>query len=383
MEPFYGLFNFSIGLLFFLIIPFIIPILKKNYRAKEWYGVGSISGCLIICCIVGGYYIVKAIEVYFASFNFSDPLDRLIFVQEGFYRSGLYPYPWGSFVLYACLFFITAIMVNVIWQNRFSARVSLASTSPGYTNSVDLEISRKVFHIALIGVLVLYFGLGEMLTTNIHLHFIDIFPSEKFVNFIPYSAFPYQNYTPWGGQIFTIFAFTVIFFFMLFSEFIRLYHPKYDILKTMARTWRKKEQGTFGPQVYTMLGGLVPALFFTPPIAAVAIIIGAIGDASATIIGVTKGKHRIRATSKKTWEGCIAGFLGSFICGFVIYLAIINLAGEYGALYQGTILGGAILAFGGALTFLIVDFLDPPINDNLLNPICAAIVMLLISILIK
>jgi dolichol kinase len=111
------------------------------------------------------------------------------------------------------------------------------------------------------------------------------------------------------------------------------------------------------------------------------IAISALGDATATIVGVTKGKRKIRpGVSKKTWEGTIAGTIASFAFGFVGFIALafspayISYVGTIG---NGILIGLAINAVGAPI-FLLIDYYTPkPIlfSDNLLNPIIIGFAM--------
>ncbi len=383
--PFYGMFNIALGLIFLLIIPFMLHVAKQNYTEKLRVGFGSILFGVILCLIIGLYYIVYGVLGYLHAMSLEGlgytPTQILQGVQENFFMNGVFSYPIGSYVLFAMLFFLVAIGIFAILE-RSKPEPDLKAFYTA-SNKLDLELSRKVFHIALLGVIVCYIIVGEVVVTGIYGHLSKIYALDNFPgNFIPYYDFNLTSFVNYSGQQMTLFILMAIFFLFLFTDFVRLYKPKYYLLRTVSTTWRETERTTFGPHVYQILGILIPVLFFRPPIAAAAIAISALGDASATIVGVTKGKRKLRASSAKTWEGCLAGFIGSFVFGFLCYFAVIGLASVYGSTYEGTVVGGLIISLGGALTFLILDYSTPPISDNLLNPVFCGLVMFLISLVI-
>jgi len=383
--PFYGMFNIALGLIFLLIIPFMLHVAKQNHKEKLWQGFYSILFSIILCLIIGLYYFVAGALSYLHALTLEGlgytPSQVLQGVQESLFVHGIFTYPVGSYVLFAMLFFLIAIGIFALLErNKPDPDPQELYTS---VNKLDLELSRKIFHVGLLGILVCYITIGRLIGAGIYGHLSRIYSVGNFPgSFIPYSDFDLTIYFNYSGQQITLFALIIIFFLFLFTEFVRLYKPKYYILRTVSTTWRESEQTTFGPHVYHILGIMIPVLFFRPPIAAAAIAISALGDGLATIVGITKGKHKLRDTTSKTWEGCFAGFLGSFIFGFLCYFAMSSLAPVYGPFYHGTLVGGLIIALGGALTFLILDYSSPPISDNALNPIFCGLVMFFISFLI-
>ncbi len=361
-------------------------VARQNYRDKIWNGVASILFGIIICLIIGIYFVSNAVFIYINSWTFTDPLEKLQYVQNQFCQVGLFSYPIACYVLFACLFFLMAIGTYIIYINHYKRVKSPGERATDATHPLDLELSRKVFHIGLIGIVICYIVIGRVVLMGIFGYLSNLFSFEKFLgNFIPYYDLEFNEILPYMGQQITMLALMMIFFFVLFTDFVRLYEPRYNLLQTVSKTWRKSEEQTFGPHIYILLGCMIPVLFFKPPIAAATIGIAALGDAMATIAGVTKGTHRLRETSPKTWEGTIAGTIGSFLFGFLCYLAIISLAPIYGTLYQGSIVEGVIICLVGALTFFVLDFLTPPIpiSDNILNPIFCGLTMFFTSLIIS
>jgi len=353
----------------------MIYVTKQNFHVPERSIIYSAIMGIALTCIVGFYYIIVAL-------SYSYPSIALEVVQESYYKAGLFPYPMGSYVLFFIPMILVAIGLYVYRERKKKDFIILPRIKN--SNSIDLELSRKVFHIGLIAILVCYICLGEMVITNIYNHLNVIYSFEQFPgNFIPYYNFNLDSFTPYMGKIMLIFAFMNLFFFLILTDFIRIYEPKYYLLKTISKSWKECEEKTFGPHVYLTLGCMIPALFFSPPIAAAAIGIASLGDGTATIIGITKGSHKIKESSNKTWEGCIGGFLGAFFFGLLCYIAMIYLFNLYGSFYEGSILEGVVICLIGALIFFMIDYLNPPISDNLLNPVVCGLVMFCISLFFR
>ena len=95
-----------------------------------------------------------------------------------------------------------------------------------------------------------------------------------------------------------------------------------------------------------------------------AVMVAAIGDGAAAIIGMRFGRHRIKGN--RTLEGAIGGL----IFGFLAFLPLWYFIGV--PLIYGVI---------AATVLLIVDLVASQINDNLLNPIAIGITLALSEII--
>ena len=157
-----------------------------------------------------------------------------------------------------------------------------------------------------------------------------------------------------------------IFLLLTLTDFVRVFAPRYYPVKMISRVYRGKERNTIGPHIHLAIGVLFAVLLFSNPIAMAVIAMAALGDASATIVGVTVGKHKINAQSKKTWEGCIAGVAVSFGTGLLCMIVLVNSI-------TLTVIGACLVLCGiGALIFFLIDYYTPriPLTDNILNPLC-------------
>jgi dolichol kinase len=121
------------------------------------------------------------------------------------------------------------------------------------------------------------------------------------------------------------------------------------------------------PAVFVLT--LVPIFFFPFGIFAAAALIATIGDGAASLFGIKFGKHNFPKGSDKTVVGYIAGFFISF------GISILSLWIFESDLVIEKIL---IIAFGGAVMFFIIDYLSLKIDDDILNPLCCAVVMVLL-----
>ncbi len=150
------------------------------------------------------------------------------------------------------------------------------------------------------------------------------------------------------------------------------------------RVMRPKERTRLGASVYFAVGTMFAflSLYFISNLllmwfnlhlnwmlsgwlAAGAVLVAAIGDGAAAIIGMRFGRHRIKGN--RTVEGTIGGFIFGFL-GFIPLCYFIGVPLIYG--------------FIGAIVLVIVDFIASPINDNLLNPIVIAFTLAIFEITI-
>ncbi len=152
-----------------------------------------------------------------------------------------------------------------------------------------------------------------------------------------------------------------------------LYHLLPDnVLNLLTKAMKRKELFEFLKPV-SMVLALVPAFFLPFGIFCAIALIATVGDGAASLIGESIGRHRFPKKSGKTIEGYIAGFLASFGIGFLsIFLFEIDLN------FNKII----IIAFSGALTFFVIDFVNLDLDDNMLNPLFCVLIMSLLYYLL-
>ena len=121
------------------------------------------------------------------------------------------------------------------------------------------------------------------------------------------------------------------------------------------------EEEGYGAYLYFTLGQMF-ASFLCPPMVYFAILgMSSIADLMTSQIGIRYGKRKIKINGSKTWEGTLAGCITCFIICFFFT--------------------GIVWALIFTLVFFIIDILTKkPINisDNLLIPICCALIFVLI-----
>jgi dolichol kinase len=107
-----------------------------------------------------------------------------------------------------------------------------------------------------------------------------------------------------------------------------------------------------GP-VYAFIGIILVSAFFPPLVAYASILVLALGDGVAGLVGQVAGKHPLGTGRRKSVEGTLAGFTASFTgCLFLIPIE---------------------LAFVGALVGTIAEVFLASLDDNLTVPLSSAL----------
>jgi phytol kinase len=155
-------------------------------------------------------------------------------------------------------------------------------------------------------------------------------------------------------------------------EFIRLRVPVVNrwFLYVFKPLLRAEEASRFTGTGYTLVGALIAFLVFPRDIAIVAVSFLAVGDPMATMVGKWVGRTRLYGKGKtgkvKTLEGSLACLIACLIVGFIFYFAGLDVG--WLAVLVGAL--GATVAEGIPLPF--------PLNDNLIIPLFAGLVMVAI-----
>jgi dolichol kinase len=259
-------------------------------------------------------------------------------------------------------------------------------------SKIDLEISRKIYHVLIVVVLVAYLFVGDKVLNSIF--------SFSFNLPLPYATPPIgisdimdiinEHILPSGssqgraGNLLLLLALAWIFIILLTTDAVRIKKYRYYPIKMLAKVYRDKERVVLAPHVYLTAGclfvvflsdGIDQLLGISSSISAqiviITVMISALADAVATIVGVTKGKHHLKGgKSKKTWEGLLAGFFSAILLALISYLALMP---QYG----GSLIQGVIFSLIGASVFSLIDYFSPPIplSDNILNPLAISLVL--------
>ncbi len=221
------------------------------------------------------------------------------------------------------------------------------------TPIVTTEVQRKIFHSLMILVAIVNWY-GVLLLGPIHGPLLSIgFTGITLVFFLGfditrirvYGYFPFKPITDrvmrprertrLGASVYfavgTMFAFLILY-----------------LVSNVLRIW-------FQVETNWMLSGWL---------AVGAVLVSAIGDGMAAVIGMKFGRRRIKGN--RTLEGTIAGGIFGFLA-FLPLWYFITIPWIYGLI--------------AASVLLIIDFTAPPIDDNLLNPIVIAVVLAFFEIM--
>ena len=112
---------------------------------------------------------------------------------------------------------------------------------------------------------------------------------------------------------------------------------------------------------------------FGKPYAAVtAILMWGTGDAAAALFGIPFGKHKVHlklVDGKKSWEGTVAMFLVSLICGLAVFILYCHFSflKSLAPIFVGAIIGAA------------TELFSPSEYDTVTVPVAVLAVLLLLS----
>jgi len=346
-----GLFNFAIGIIFIICALVFFRIARLN--AQQGYREGNWSGLLAtITTLAMGIYLT-----YWGVFGLMNQ-DNLLGIAPFL----PIPYPLGFYVLTFIPVVIVFIGLYTIRERR--RKEDSTKKAEQKIHPLDLEVSRKAFHITIIGILVCYLFLGELASNSF---FGYLQTGWDIWHITEYLGVP----AAYAGRAFSLFMIVVVFSLLVFTDFVRVFKPEYYPVKMISNVYREKEKKALGPHIHLAIGVLFAVIFFTPPIAMAVIAMTALGDAAATIVGVNIGKHKINSKSKKTWEGCIGGVVVSFATGFLCMIVLVN------EINPTTITASLVLCGIGVLIFFLIDYYTPtvPLTDNIMNPLCIGLAM--------
>lgn len=227
------------------------------------------------------------------------------------------------------------------------------------TTSLKIDLHRKVLHLFPAVVIIL-------------LWIFAIYIWEGFL---------YENQT-WGitGEDYGIFLILTIGYSGVLAfatlDYVRLsyifekhnfFHLLPDnVLELLGKSLKRKEFFEFTKSAAMVLA-LVPAFLLLPfGIFASVALIATIGDGAASVLGIRFGKRHFPKKSQKTIVGYIAGFLASFVISYIMLLVFLP---------DLEIIKLLLLAFAGAVAFLIVDVLNFGLDDDILNPLLCTLIM--------
>ncbi|MHA1679878.1 MAG: hypothetical protein ACTSUE_02650 [Promethearchaeota archaeon] len=240
--------------------------------------------------------------------------------------------------------------------------------------SLRKDILRKSYHAFIPVFVILAYVIGGLLKTWFSLDFVSSHDLGIFI--IVNCGF--------GGLF--LFAAADIFRLSCFfeKEGLSIFHlVPLSILNILTKRMHKSELYTFVPTVLILLS-FVPFLPFDFAVFTSVTLIASISDAMASIAGKAYNqfkpgrlifpKDTYRFFKSKNVVGYIAGAVSTFsivlLMLFIFPIDSIS-AGEM-----------VLTSFFVSLTFFMIDFFSPPINDNLLNSLlCGYVMVILVHIL--
>ena len=376
-----GTFQFALSLIFLLVGFFFIYFAldaKNNVKKKE----AAISTFLLAACMffIGGYLLLDVVPVIFSPNDLS-LLENLIPA----YQLTL-PFPVGRIILtlVPITFFVVGAYVFFEQKTKhYESKESEESDKFSKTMSkLDLEMSRKLYHVVIIVVIICYLIVGRMVLDVIYqftflgLPSLPGMPTGQAI-YDSLIAAPNTGVLDFrAGHLLLLMAIGFIMLILFFTDIVRIKKYRYYPIKMLAKIYRDRERLVLAPHIFLTTGVFFVVVFssmidrltgtpigmsYSAHIVTITLMVSALADAVATIVGITKGKHHIRG-GKKTWEGWIGGFVSAIILGILSFVVLMPL-------YGGDIGVGIIMALVAAAAFGLIDYLSPPISDNILNPL--------------
>jgi dolichol kinase len=378
-----GIFQLSLSMIFLLSTVFLIKFAfeaRNKVDHKEAFYSTLLLACVV--CIIGLYLFITCIPIVLGPADIS--LENLIPMF-----SLMYPFPIAHVTLTIVplvLFTVGAYVLKEMKTRRYeSGSMQELDKYQKTLSKVDLEISRKIYHVLIVVVLVCYLFVGKIALGSIFGFSLDLPLPVGMIELDPVTNIinPYILDTR-AGHLTLLLALAWILIILLFTDAVRIKKYRYYPIKMLAKVYRDKERVVLAPHVYLSAGCLfivflsdvidhflgVPTSI-SAQIVIITVMISALADAVATIFGVTKGKHHLKGgKSKKTWEGLIAGFGSAIALSLLSYLVLMS---QYG----GSITQGVTFSLIGATVFTLIDYYSPPIpiSDNILNPLAIGLTL--------
>ncbi|MHA1129551.1 MAG: phosphatidate cytidylyltransferase [Candidatus Helarchaeota archaeon] len=371
----------GIVLLITAAVTFYFALDAKNNvkRTEAYYSTLIIVAVLVV---IGVYLTITSAPMVFGEHIISTTDDLLPFFNL------MYPYPVGRVVVVIIPLTLYAVGVYALKELKTKSYESEAQQNTEKfqrtMSKLDLEIARKIYHVIVVVVIIAYLFVGRIVMDTIFsftLKELPIHPSlptgtEIYDNIINVPG-PNNDLLDFrAGHLLLVMAITWIVIILVFTEFIRIKKYRFYPFKELAKVYRDQERLVIAPHVYLTVGIFFSLLFssgidlslgrstnLSVQIVAISVMVSALADAVATIVGVTKGKHHLKGrASKKTWEGWVAGFIAAILLSLLSYLVLMPKCG-------GTITQAIVFTLIAASIFGLTDYLTPPISDNILNPI--------------
>jgi dolichol kinase len=308
----------------------------------------------------------------------------VLFVGVSIYVQNLIPYPYIGFLTWWSAFWFVVITVHSLRVRRRLHRSMTIDPNDLPAGSKTCEDGlpykhewmRKTFHLAGFLLIVCYYVAGPIIAVLVAKAILGAGPAYILV-WGPLSEV-YQFTSPAdAGNIITLLSFLGTIILASFVDVPRvLFGEEYSLIslleKRAGKILREKERGMPGPYVFIAVSATAAWIIgwdFSPIvsnarfIAIAAIMISTLADGAAAVFGKAFGRHVLFRPfdQKKSIEGFIAGFVTAFVASvfFIQWW----------------------LALAGALLFLALDYLSPPISDNVVNATVITLALCCLSLL--
>ncbi|MHA1682344.1 MAG: hypothetical protein ACTSUE_15515 [Promethearchaeota archaeon] len=239
------------------------------------------------------------------------------------------------------------------------------------------EWLRKAFHLAGFLVIFAFYIVGPLLAPLIGKAITGAGVAYTVIWGPIENVFQFTSYRE-AGIYLTLFSLVATVVFVSCVDYPRvLVGEKYSMITLIesaaGKILREKEIGVAGPETYIALGAtsawIIGIFFqsivpFAMEIAIAGIMISTLADGMAAIIGKSYGKHKIKRPHDQVKS--VEGFIAGTVTAFVISIIFTNW----------------LLALIGAGIFLLIDYISPPVADNVINAPIVTIVLCLVSLLL-
>ncbi|MEM3586754.1 MAG: hypothetical protein QXO71_05455, partial [Candidatus Jordarchaeaceae archaeon] len=147
-------------------------------------------------------------------------------------------------------------------------------------------------------------------------------------------------------------------------EIWRLRDPNFPLKIVVVRIIKPDEKNRVAAYFYFVLAATILIFIFPVHIMRTSLLVAAVADAAAAIVGYEYGRNHFEVRGNvKSFEGLAAGGLTAFL---------VTLGAMY--YFKGFFPVTSLIV---AIVFVVLDYITPPIDDNLLNPISVAVTLTL------
>nr|MDO8118025.1 hypothetical protein [Candidatus Sigynarchaeota archaeon] len=214
----------------------------------------------------------------------------------------------------------------------------------GRVESVARDNSRKVLHVVI--------SVAPIIIYNICFSLDALFKSQGIMQEFGVSGLVAGR----GVNLLVYWGFS---YMATMEDMYRLH--AFHCIPRWGRRWlgaslERKEWHTFTAAVPFLLGH-IPFLLAPLPVFFTISFMASLGDAAGSVFGKRFGKHAIRKSGKKTYEGLLAGVFVTFFCGIILNTVI----------FTRNIMGGLLYSLIVANVFGFLDACNYKIDDNFIN----------------